>query len=89
MPAEEIKRWLRRFPFQPFSLYVLETTRIDIPHPDLYVVDLATLDVYEKSGDPASPEFVRRMTVALRHVSRLATSPSPGGAGAIERHSQE
>ena len=80
MPAEELNRWLREVPFQPFRMYVLEALRVEIRHPELCLVKLASIDVYEMAGAPGSPEFRRQMTVSLRHVTRLEVLPTAAPA---------
>jgi hypothetical protein len=84
VPVDEIHQWLRQIPFRPFRIYLLEATRVEVRHPETCIVKLAALDLYEAVGSAAGPDFVRTMTVALRHITRLeevaAVKSSEAGA---------
>jgi hypothetical protein len=79
MRFEQLSRWLRRQPFKPFRLWVLEQTSYEIQHPDQVL--LLTHSVELIVPLPVSPGKVVQQTVeiALLHISHLETLPPPRG----------
>ncbi len=82
MPPDEIRRWLRRAPFRPFRIHVLEAVSYEVRHPEQVLVKLLTLDYYSLAPEEA---FVlaaaREVTIALWHITRLEAIPAPGPGG--------
>lgn len=75
MPSQEIRRWLRRQPFQPFRIYILEQTVYEVHHPELVVLQLATLDYFLPSQQEPIPIAGQQITIALRHITKLEELP--------------
>jgi hypothetical protein len=70
MPPEVIREWLTQTPFLPFQFFILETTRFDVLHPDMVLIERVTIQYFPHSVKPL--KFVEQpMTVALRHISRM------------------
>jgi hypothetical protein len=77
MRPDEIRRWLRRQPFRPFRLHVLETTFYEIRHPEQALIAQSTITIdLPNAGDPMAlgEHYV---TIALLHVSKLEAVLTP------------
>jgi hypothetical protein len=46
MRPDDLREWLFQVPFQPFRMYVLESTSFEIHHPELVFVQQSTIDLY-------------------------------------------
>jgi hypothetical protein len=77
MRPEEIRRLLVQSPFQPFRLYVLETTAFDVRHPELVIIARSTLTIYDPPKGGSHMLAERRNTIALLDVSRLELVVEP------------
>ena len=85
MPPADLLQALRRRPFEPFRLHVLDGTVYDVRHPELVMVAVASAVVGVPAAGTAPPQIDRYEVVDLRHVSRLvplATAASPGNGPA-------
>ena len=71
MPPAEIRIWLKSQPFRPFRIYVLEKTTIEVRHPEVVALKLATLDVYERKPISYLSELNKTAAVTMLHISRL------------------
>jgi hypothetical protein len=81
MPPAELRRWLRRSPFQPFRMHILEATSYEVKHPELVVVHLATADCFISAPGQTVPIGDWGMTIALPHITRLEPLSPPGPSG--------
>ncbi len=84
-PAD-VREWLRQIPFQPFRLYVLETTSYEVLHSEFVIVKRSTIDLFFAAAHPLRPLAERRVTIALLHITRLESlapesDTSPHGSG--------
>ncbi len=69
MAPSDIQEWLRRAPFRTFRIWILETLSYEIPHPELVMVKIASLDIFDPDENDGKP--VPRHTIACRHITRL------------------
>ena len=81
MPPAELRRWLRRSPFQPFRMHILEATSYEVKHPELVVVQFATADCFISAPGKTVPIGDWGMTIALRHITRLEELPPAATSG--------
>ena len=82
MPPDAIRHFLNRQPFQPFRLYVLETTVYEIDHPEMVAVGKAIVTLLFR---PPHQRFLpprRVVVIATLHVSKLEDiEPAVSGNG--------
>ena len=81
MTPDAIFRELRRQPFRPFRIYVLEKTTFEIRHPEMAIIGGLSVEVFAPVGPTDIPVAV--LDVLL--ISRLEpivspTSPAVNGA---------
>jgi hypothetical protein len=89
MRPDDILRLLRRQPFEPFRLCVVDGTTYDIRHPDQIVVSRSTATIAGTVANLPVSIAHRDVIVALLHISRLEPleeaqpppSPAPLGNG--------
>jgi hypothetical protein len=83
MSPGDILPLLRKRPFEPFRIEVLDGTSYEVRHPELVMVGLGALAIgIPISGQP-QPVYERLETVSIRHVVKLiplATQVPPNGA---------
>jgi len=73
MRPDDINEWLWQVPFQPFRLYVLETTTYEVHHPEMVITNRSTLDLFFTAAHPCRPVAERQITIALAaHHAALA-----------------
>ncbi|MBI3412308.1 MAG: hypothetical protein HY040_28650 [Planctomycetes bacterium] len=75
MPPNELREWLKSQPFRPFRIHLLEQTALQVNHPELLSIKLASVDFFEKKQGILLTEMVLTNTFSLRHVSRLEVLP--------------
>jgi hypothetical protein len=85
MQAEDIRRWQRRQPFQPFRLCLTDGRAYEVRHPELIFVSKRWVSVGLTDG-PAEPDAVPEHVaeIDVLHVVRLepvVTSSSPTANG--------
>jgi hypothetical protein len=75
---DDIRRWLRRSPFAPFTIHMTDATIYPVRHPDWASVGRSTLvvGVFSEQG----PE--RHIEIALLHITRLEPILSPADVSA-------
>ena len=71
MPPAEIRFWLKSQPFRPFRICVLEKTTIEVRHPEVIALKLATLDVFERKPISFLSDLRKTAAITMRHISRL------------------
>jgi len=74
MDPQEIRLALRRQPFVPFRLHLLDGTVFDFKHPDgLFMTRRTAYAAAQPVDDKVLPE--RAVVIAVLHISRLEESP--------------
>ena len=71
MRPNDLLRVLRRQPFEPFRICLVDGTAYEVRHPDQVVVNRSTIDVAGTIANLPRPLAERNVIVALLHVSRL------------------
>jgi hypothetical protein len=71
MRPDVIRRMLRQRPFEPFRVFVLDGTSYDVRHPELVLLERATLSIPAAAANHPVPMVEREVLVALFAVSRL------------------
>ncbi len=71
MRPDDIRRMLRRQPFEPFRLCLLDGTVYDIRHPDQILVERSVLVIGAAATNLPVALAEREVLIALLHVSRL------------------
>jgi hypothetical protein len=71
MRPDDIRQFLRRQPFEPFRICLLDGTTYDIRHPDLVAVGRSTLEIGSPAAQLPLPIVHREVLVALLHITRL------------------
>lgn len=84
MRPNDLLRHLRRQPFEPFRLCLLDGTTYDVRHPDQVAVGRSTAAVAGVIANLPRPIVEREVIIALLHISRLepieALSPPAAAA---------
>jgi hypothetical protein len=81
MPPDQIRQLLLRKPFEPFRLYVLETTTYEIERPEWVILGKAVVLLYFPAAGQFPSAWRRRVVIALLHVSKLELIEPPVGSG--------
>ena len=71
MRPDDIRRMLRRRPFEPFRLCLLDGTVYDIRHPDQILVERSVLVIAAAATNLPVALAEREVLIALLNVSRL------------------
>ena len=71
MRPNDVLRLLRRQPFEPFRLCVLDGAAYEIRHPDQVLVERSTVAIAGAVAHLPRPLAERDVIVALLHISRL------------------
>jgi hypothetical protein len=71
MPPDQIRQFLLREPFEPFRLYVLETTSYEVERPEWVILGKAVVALYFPAAGQFPSPWRRRVVIALLHVSKL------------------
>ena len=86
MRPNDLLRVLRRQPFEPFRLCLVDGTTYEVRHPDQVVVNRSTIDVAGTIANLPRPLAEHNVIVALLHISRLepiqgqpSLAPEPTG----------
>ncbi len=84
MAPEEIVAAIRRRPFVPFRVTLMEGTTYEIRHPELCMVGRRSAVIGLSSPKDAEVLFDRSVTVDLLHIVQIEPleTASPPGAGA-------
>jgi hypothetical protein len=69
MPSDDIEKFLRVRPFQPFRITLTTRESYDVHHPELMMVGKRSLEI-GITNDP-TPRYDRAVTVSLLHVVRV------------------
>jgi hypothetical protein len=91
MDPQEIRQALRRQPFVPFRLHLLDGTRFDIKHPDGLLLLRRVAHVAASSESPGAPQGTadaddetlpeRAVVITLLHISRMEELPAASVSG--------
>jgi len=81
MPPNDLLTALRRRPFEPFKLQVLDCNVYEVRHPELVMVAVASAVVGIPAADAAPPQIDRYEVVDLRHISRIIPLGAPAAPG--------
>lgn len=70
MRPEEIKKILRKQPFQPIRLFLTDSTEYDVRHPDLALLTRSTLilGTAEKMNSGIADDYVY---ISLPHIAQI------------------
>ena len=83
MPPEGLLAHLKKQPFEPFGIRMVDGAAYEIWHPDVVLVGRRTITLgLARSGKPRLP-YERTETAALLHITRLEPIDAPvnGGQG--------
>jgi hypothetical protein len=69
MRPDDVRRWLRHQPFQPFRICVVDGAVYEIRHPEIATVSRTVVRLTPPSPDGTEAQQVTE--VALLHISRL------------------
>ncbi len=75
MSPQVLLNFLRRRPFRPFRLYLLEQTIYVVRHPEQIMVGRTILLIDLARAGDESPAQQASVVVALAHVSKLEWLP--------------
>jgi hypothetical protein len=75
MRPEDLRQVMRRRPFRPFRLHLLETTNFDIRHPEQLVVGHSTATIASPTPNTAIPIGEYEVIVALLHLTKWEPPP--------------
>lgn len=75
MLPQVLLHFLRRRPFRPFRLYLLEQTVYEVRHPEQVMVGRTILFIDLARPEDESPAQQGSVVVALAHVSKLEWLP--------------
>ena len=67
---EEIRRRLRRQPFEPFCICLSDGKRFEVRHPELLLLGNSAL-ILGVAVDPEKKEYDRAIDIDLFHIVRL------------------
>jgi hypothetical protein len=71
VPPEDLLAHLRKQPFEPFRIRMVDGAAYQIRHPDVVLVGRRTITLgLARSGEPRLP-YERTETAALLHITRL------------------
>lgn len=76
MSADDLKRWLKRAPFRPFRLIILESAKFDVYHPEAIYFQVASFDFFPHTTKPLTFSD-EGSTISLRHITRIEPLPFP------------
>jgi hypothetical protein len=71
MRPDDIRQLLRRQPFEPFRICVLDGTTYDVRDPDLIALGRSAVQIGFPAARLAVPLLHREVLVALLHITRL------------------
>lgn len=71
MGPNDLLAWLKREPFQPFRIYVLELTVFEVRHPEFVAVGTRSLQLYRPPAHLPPGATPHTITIALLHIMRL------------------
>ncbi len=77
MRPDDVRRLLRRVPFEPFRICLLDGSAYDIRHPDQVFLAQSTLHVAGSVANLPVQLAQREVVVALLHISRLEPLAQP------------
>ncbi len=66
MRPDDVYAVLRKVPFRPFKLFVLEQTSFDAPHRDFLAVSRSVVTLTVQEGEEG-----REVVISLLHISRI------------------
>jgi hypothetical protein len=69
MGADEIRKHLRKQPFQPFRLFISDGATYDVRHPEMFYVSRSEVVIGLDADDAGLPE--QSAYVAPMHVTRI------------------
>ena len=83
MRPEDIREFVRRQPFQPFRITLIDGRTYDVVHPDLAMVGRGNVAVGLPRPDDVDPIYDRLVTMSLLHIMQVEpiTSPVPPSNG--------
>lgn len=74
MRPEDLRKWLKREPFQPFRLTLTDGRTYDVVHPELAMVGRTSVTIgFPRSGD-IEPIYERSVDISLLQVEAVQTS---------------
>lgn len=80
MRPEDLRKWLKREPFQPFRLTLTDGRTYDVVHPELAMVGRTSVTIgFPRSGD-IEPIYERAVDISLLHIMQVEavqTSSAP------------
>jgi hypothetical protein len=71
MRPDDLLKYARNQPFQPFRLYLTDGTIHDINHPELIMVGRSTVIVGLRKPNVAIPVFDTTVELSLLHITRV------------------
>jgi len=85
MSHNDLRGYLRRLPFVPFTIVTTDGTRYPIRNPELVVPGLSSVFI-GLAPDPETPAYERHVFLSLLHVQRLEAQEPPPLATADGQH---
>ena len=74
MPPEDMKKRLRKQPFEPFRIYLSDGAFYDVRHPELVMLGHRSL-VLGLTSTPEDTFYERTLDVDLLHIVRMEKVP--------------
>jgi hypothetical protein len=71
MTRDDVLQVLRKRPFQPFRILVVDGAEHEVRHPELVLVDHVKVVVFSPAADQPPPAFEDFEVVPLAEVTRL------------------
>ena len=71
MGPEDVRRHLRKKPFQPFRITLTDGRTLDVRHPELVMVGFTALVVGLPRPTEPEPIYDRLVDVSLSHVMQI------------------
>lgn len=84
MRPDEIRKWLKRVPFQAFRLTLTDGRTYDVVHPELALVGRSSMTVGFPRVGESEPIYDRAVDLSLLHIMQVeaigapATPPTAG-----------